>query len=408
MSERLRAFLVMSAVLLAVAGRAPAAGTAEAPGSGAVKEPVKLTLWCEYEPPTVDVLNQQLKKLLPSISVTAVRRTELSEAMKQFGSDANSAPDLFAYAHDKLGLWVTMGIIEPLDRYFPAEKQKDFLPMTLEAARYNGKIYAMPLYYETLLFMYNRKLLDSPPKTTDELLALMKERRKDGNYGFVEMYTSSYFAAPWFNAFGGVMIDEKSGPGLNGKGFVDALTYHAAFLPYLDSGGDWTTSTTLFLEGNAAATINGPWFVGNIAGAGISLGVAPLPIVSPINKPLAPFAGVQGIHLVKAGRNKEAAIEVIRFLQQPDVGEALGEVLGCAPAHRKAYENETIKHNAIIPVLRAVADSAIPMPKLPAMDIMWAATDTALLNITKKGGDIAAELDKAQAWATSKIAEMGQ
>jgi arabinogalactan oligomer/maltooligosaccharide transport system substrate-binding protein len=236
----------------------------------------------------------------------------------------------------------------------------------------------------------------------------MKERTRDGNYGFVEMYTSSYFMAAWFNAFGGVMIDEKSVPGLDGKGFVDALAYHKAFLPYLDSGGDWTTSTTLFLEGKAASTINGPWFVGNIKAAGIELGLASLPVVSPINKPLAPYAGVQGVHLVKAGKHKEAAIQVIRFLQQPDVGQALGEVLGCAPAHRKAYDSGTIRQSAIIPVLRSVADAAVPMPKVPAMDIMWRATDDALLAIAKKGGDVTAELEKAQAWAIGRIAEMGQ
>lgn len=408
MLRRWMRFFAIAGIMLAVAGVSCAEGKSEPTGAGGATEPIKLTMWSEYEPGQIDVLNEQFKKLLPAISVNVVRRSELSNAMKQFGADSQSAPDLFTYAHDKLGLWVTMDIIEPLDRYFPKEKQKSFIPMTLDAVRYDGKIYAMPMYYETLLFMYNKKLVTSPPKTTDELLAFMKAKTKDGSYGFVEMYSSPYFAACWFNAFGGFMINEKSEPGLNSKGFVEALTYHKVFLPYLDRAGDWATTTTLFLEGKAASIVNGPWFVSNIASAGIELGVAPLPVVSPINKPLAPFAGVQGVHVVKAGKNKAAAIEVIRFLQRKDVGEALGQVLGCAPAHLDAYENETIKHHPIIPVLKVVADGATPMPKVPAMDIMWAETEKALVSITRNNADIQTELDKAQAEAIKRIAEMGQ
>ena len=373
-----------------------------------VAEPVKLTVWCEYQPGTIQTLNEVFKKLLPDIAVDVQRKEQLSDAMKLVGTDPAGAPDLFCYAHDKLGLWVTLGIIDPLDEYFPADKQADFVPMTLDAVKFNDKIYAMPMYYETLLFMYNKKLLDKAPATTDELLAMMKEKTKDGNYGFVEMYSSEYFAACWYNAFGGFMVNDKSEPGLNSQGFIDAMEYHKQFLPYLDKMGDWGTTCALFLAGKAASTINGPWFTTDVAKAGIELGVAPLPVVSSINKPLAPFSGVQGVHLVKVGNNKEAAIKVIKFLQQKDVSEALGMVVKVAPANLKAYDNEIIKNDPIIPVLKAAAAAAPPMAKVPAMDVMWTVTGNALVAITRNNADIKATLDAAQADAVALIAAMGK
>lgn len=67
----------------------------------------------------------------------------------------------------------------------------DFLPMTLSAGEYQGDKYQLPLYYEALLFLYNKDLMETAPETTDELLELMKNETTA-----ISMYLSSSIPLP--------------------------------------------------------------------------------------------------------------------------------------------------------------------------------------------------------------------
>ncbi len=370
------------------------------------KKTVELTMWHELEPAVANIVSEQFKKLEPEIKVNVVRKEKSNDALKLIASDSKGAPDFYWYAHDKIGLYATMGILEPLDPYISADKLNDFIPMTQSAGVFNGKRYQVPAYYETLLFMYNKKLLTAVPKNTDELLAMMKEKTKDGNYGFVEQHSTAYYVAAWINAFGGNIINEKVEPGLNKQETIDAIAYHKQFVPLMPKDGEWNTVTTLFKEGKAASTINGPWLVADVKKAGIDVGFAPLPVVSKNGKALSPYAGVQGIMLLKACKEKEAAAKVIKFMLEKDMGEAISLATGSAPANKKAYDNESIKNNELIKAMKATAENAVPMPNIPQIDVMWSSTENALAAINKNNADVKTEMDKAQKEALKNIESM--
>lgn len=370
------------------------------------KKTVELTMWHELEPAVANIVSEQFKKLEPEIKVNVVRKEKSNDALKLIASDSKGAPDFYWYAHDKIGLYATMGILEPLDSYIPADKMNDFIPMTQSAGVFNGKRYQVPAYYETLLFMYNKKLLNTVPKNTDELLAMMKEKTKDGNYGFVEQHSTAYYVAAWINAFGGNIINEKIEPGLNKQETIDAIAYHKQFVPLMPKDGEWNTVTTLFKEGKAASTINGPWLVADVKKAGIDVGFAPLPVVSKNGKALSPYAGVQGIMLLKACKEKEAAAKVIQFMLEKDMGEAISLATGSAPANKKAYDNENIKNNELIKAMKITAENAVPMPNIPQIDVMWSCTENALAAINKNNADVKTEMDKAQKEALKNIESM--
>jgi arabinogalactan oligomer/maltooligosaccharide transport system substrate-binding protein len=314
----------------------------EAPAATA--EPVELTLWHTAEDGVVSVLQEQLAKLEPAIKVNIVRKENMSDTLKLAAGDANALPDLIWYAQDNIGMLAEMGVLEPIDDYVDAEAFGKFLPMTQTAGEYNGKHYQIPAYYETVMFMYNKALLTEVPKTTDELLAMMKEKTKDGNYGFVKQHSTAYYVSAWIHAYGGSIINEKAEPGLDSQAMIDALTYHKQFADLMPTDGEWNTVTTLFLEGKAASMANGPWFVSQVKDAGIDLGVAPLPVCSVNNKPLQPYSGVQGVCLVSTCKNKDAAKTVLNFLCQKDLGEALALKNSSAPAHSEAYNNPDIQN----------------------------------------------------------------
>ena len=84
-----------------------------------------------------------------------------------------------------------MGILATVEPLLDDGALEKYLPMTMDAATYKDHLYQLPLYFETLLFMYNRRYMqdDEVPATTDELLTYMESNTGRGRYGFVEQHS---------------------------------------------------------------------------------------------------------------------------------------------------------------------------------------------------------------------------
>lgn len=387
----------------------PAANPAVTSAASTVKkEPVNVTIWYENDQKIGDALQQQLDTLSPDVKVTVQRKDKMTDALKLVGNDPQSAPDMFFFAHDKTGLYAEMGILAPITDFISKDSLSDFIPMTLNAGTYNNTMYLLPIYFETQMFMYNKKLMNSPPKTTDDLLKFTQANTKNGTYGFVEQHSTAYYAVSWIHAFGGYIINNDSQPGLNLQGTVDSLKYHQQFVKYQPTDGDYNTMTALFKEGKAASTINLPNLAVDAKQSGIDVGFASLPVVNSTKKQLSPYAGVQGVYVLKssASNKKDAIASVLQALEKPEVGVAMSKITNDAPANNKAYSDSSVSSNEIVMTLKESADSVVPMPNVPAMDVMWSVTENMLSAVNKKGGDPKTEADKAQKNALSQIADM--
>lgn len=203
------------------------------------KDPVTIKIWHEGEEGIVKELQAELDKLAPDVVVKIERKEKLTDSLKLVGNDPNSAPDMYLFAHDKIGVMAQMGILSPITDFISKNDMADLIPMTVNAATYKDQIYQLPIYFETQMFMYNKKLMKNPPATTDDLLAYMKENTKNGTYGFVEQHSTAYYAASWLHAFGGYIINDKAEPGLDLKATQDAVTYHKQFVKYMPVDGEY-------------------------------------------------------------------------------------------------------------------------------------------------------------------------
>ena len=222
---------------------------------------MNITVWHCADATIADTLQKQVDALAPEIVVTFERKENMSDALKLVGDDPESAPDMFMWAHDKVSTFAQMGILSPITDVLTEDDLADFLPMTLSAGEYQGDKYQLPLYYEALLFLYNKDLMETAPETTDELLELMKNETTADQYVFVEQHSTSYNAAAWIQGFGGYLINENREPGLNLPQTVEAMEYHKQFVSYMPADGEYNTVTTLFTEGKAASTIEVPgWY----------------------------------------------------------------------------------------------------------------------------------------------------
>ncbi|MCD7744942.1 MAG: extracellular solute-binding protein, partial [Lachnospiraceae bacterium] len=241
----------------------------------------QLVIWHDKEDAVIEALQEYLDEAVPDLEIVFEKKTSLTDSLKLVGNDPSAAPDLFIFAHDKIGVFAEMGILTPITELLDEDALDDYLPMTIEAVTYKDNIYQLPLYFETLLFMYNRRYMsdEDVPATTDELLAYMEENTGRGRYGFVEQHSTAYYAAGWIHGFGGSIIDDDGNPFPDEQAVKDALAYHLSFVELMPGETEYSTVNTLFLEGKADSTIGGPWMVPSAREAGIDLGIAAMPVV---------------------------------------------------------------------------------------------------------------------------------
>ena len=373
-------------------------------------DPNTIVIWHDKEDAVAEVLQEQLNTLNPDVTVVLEKKSDLTESLKMVGNDPKSAPDMYIFAHDKIGVYAEMDILSPITDIIPKEELDVYMDGTIDAATYKGEIYQLPIYYETLLFMYNRLYMkdDEVPTTTEELYAYMEANTAGGHYGFVEQHSTPYYAAGWINGFGGDILDAEGNANLNSKEVVDALNYHKKFVELMPGETEYATVNTLFSAGMAHSTIAGPWMIPTVKENGMDVGVAPMPTIDETGTPIAPYMGVQGVQVLKnAAKNKPEAVEkVLRVLMDPSVEVQLAEASGCAPANESCYDLDEIKNDEVVMMMKQTADHAVPMSNRPEMDVMWTVLGNLLTDVNLSGKDVNESVEAAQAQAESLIESM--
>ena len=376
--------------------------------------PVTITVWHDGDEGIMQTIADQVNAQLAADQITVVfeKKTDMPNQLKLYGSDAANAPDMYFYAHDVLGSFVAMDILAPLsDVVDTSSILSDHLSMTVEAGQIGGTQYLLPVYFETLVFLYNKALWEGDiPGTTEELYDYMVAHTDTaaGTYAVVNQHTNAYNVSPFINGFGGYIIDENAKPGLNDPKTIEAATYNQEF-GALQADGDYNTVTTLFNEGKAAAIIGGPWLVSGIEAAGIDYGIASLSDIKlPNGNGLAPFSGIQGVGVLKVAlaEKKDALAKVLTVMASPEVGVDLANKSGCAPANNKSYDDPQVAAKEMITIIQKTASTAQPMPNIPEMGSMWGPVETMLTAINKNGADPAQAAVDAQAATEQAIADM--
>jgi len=398
-------FFLLLMMLSPVAGILPLAGCANK-----AVDTNHIVIWHDKEDAVVEVLQAAFAEALPDVTVELVRKDGLTEALKLVGNDPSAAPDLYLFAHDKIGVYAELGVLAPITDFVAESTLANYLPVTIESATYKDTLYQLPLYFETLLFLYNKDLMNERevPNTTEALYAYMEANTSGGHYGFVEQHSTAYYSIPWINGFGGKLITEDGVPQLNSAEVRAALKYHQKFLKYMPGESEYSTVNTLFLEGMADSTIGGPWLVPSAREAGINLGFSTMPVVDETGLPLAPYTGVQGVHVLKvaAEQKHDTIARVLNALTDPQVGIDLANASGCAPANMLAYDDPSVNDDPMVTTMRAIAETAEPMPNIPQMDVMWTVMGNLLVAVNMSGGVVETETTKYQAKAEQLIEAM--
>ncbi len=362
----------------------------------------EVTLWHAYRAAEQQALEEVIARYQARYPGDRVR--VLAVPYSAFASKLESAiprgngPDLFIYAHERIGGWARTRLIEPVDLDALALDSGGLLEPTVRAVTFEGHTWAVPLAYKSIALFYNRALVPKPPDTTDELVALARTQTGAGRYGLVWPTSEFYFHAPWIFGFGASLFDTSGRPRLDSEAmaasfaFVRDLVLKEKVVP---AEATTALATNLFNQGKAAMVINGPWFVGEID-PGVDYGIAVLPIVSQTGQAARPFLTVEGLFFARGGHGDPETARRLAAELASGEGAHLRATLGRqAVAWGPTYDDPKVRTDPVLAAFRAQLPFTVPMESRPEMEVVWEPAKQAL-QATLRGEPIAATLRRAQ------------
>ena len=378
----------LAAALLAALALAAGCGQAREPG---------VVLWHAYtggERAALETTATQWNAAHPELPLTLVAVPHDSFADKLTSAiPRGNGPDLFIYADDRIGAWADSGTIEPIEFYVDDARADRFSTEAMSGMSYRGSLWGLPLATKSLVLYIRTDLVPKAPTTTDELLALAPAMKKAA--GFVVAYANAdlYGHAPWLHGFGARVIDAAGHLTLATPEAAKAMAFARHLVADGIAPGDaqGPTVASLFNAGRAATAISGPWFIADIA-SNVPWTVVTLPTVSETGKPAAPFLGVESVLMSAFARDKTAAFVVMDALTSDAAAIVRARDARQVVANPAAYADPAVAKDTVLATFRAQLAHTVPMPKVPAMRMVWSPYQNALGEVLAGHADPGAQL----------------
>lgn len=278
------------------------------------------------------------------------------------------------------------GWIEPLDPYFTPEARRAYTPGAIQAATIDGKIYAVPLYYDAGLLYYRRDLLQKygagVPETWDDLIQQSKRIMGAENdpqlWGFlfqgakIEALTDSYLEILW--SMGGDVLDERGKVILDSPKAVEALRLMVSMIEPHRITPKWiveqkTDDTRMvFQDGRAVFLRNWTYawtlFQGPESKVRGKVYIAVLPKTPGYDH--ASTLGGWFLAISAFSRHKEEAWKLVEFMTGPRAQKMMATRMNFLPALVSTYNDpEVTATNPHFGPLLPVVLSARARPRVP-------------------------------------------
>ena len=306
----------------------------------------------------------------------------------QQAAAAGKGPDIWIWAHDRIGEWIAGGLLQPVA---PSKKAlADIDPLALKAFTVGGKTWGYPISIEAVALVYNKALVPVPPKTFEEVIALDKKLSASGKKAILWDYNNTFFTWPLLAAGGAYPFKLKADgnfdptvTGVNNAGGVKGTELLASLIKtgVMPKGAGYADMEAGMAQGKIAMMINGAWSWDNLKKSNINFGVARIPMVN--GKKAAPFVGVIGAMISKASPNRDVAVEFIEnyMLSVKGLKTINDDVPLGTPASKALFAE--LKSDPNIQATMASAQDGNPMPNNPEMGRFWSSMASALQNVTE-------------------------
>lgn len=272
------------------------------------------------------------------------------------------------------------GWIAPLDGLLAPDEREEFFPGPIEAATFNGRLYAVPWYVDAGVLYYRRDLLDrhglDPPRTWLELVhaaKLVLDAEQDSRLaGFVwqgKQYeglmcvTLEVLRSNGTDLWSGDL--DRAEDGL--RFLRETISTHG-ITPLSTSMADEESTRWMFGEGHALFMRNWPyaWSLLQQEGSPVrgKVGVVSLPAFSGFTS--APVLGGWMLAIPNSSTHQEIVGELVRFLTSPDTQRKVAVELGYNPVRRALYADESLLDlRPLLKDLYPILSKARPRPVTP-------------------------------------------
>ncbi len=381
--------IACSALGLAAALGAPCAHAARPP----------LVVW--HTPEGARALRESSVGFTRETGVPVVVETpDEGPAKFQQAAAAGKGPDLYVYAHDRIGEWIAGGLLHSVSPH--RAMLQDIDPLAWRGFTHQGRLWGYPMSVEAITLVYNKALIQRPPQTWDEVFEIDRRMRPQGRRAILWDYTNNYFTFPLLAAHGGYAFRRREDGSIDsldvgvansgavrGAQVVERLIREGV----MPAGSGYPEMEAAMGSGRVAMMINGPWSWVNLRRAGIDFGVARLPRLD--GRACVPFVGVKGIMVNRATRQRELCAELVEHhllsasgVRRLNAAEPLGAVAS------REYFAELAVDERIRTIMESAQDG-IPTPSNPEMGRFWSAMKTALTNLSEGRQEARAALEAA-------------
>lgn len=339
----------------------------------------RVLLWHAWPEPKAAALTAVLNRfqaLYPEVVVKQQAFATPAALLSQFqtAAAAGLGPDLILAPSGWIRPLHEAKLIDNIAAVLPSTTIDRFWPAARTAMRYQGGIYGLPLAVETMVLYYDRRLVEQPPATLDELLAAAK----DGQ--IVELSTTFVDAFWGVQAFGGQLLDSDGRVTLDQGGFAE-------WLAWLETA---RATPDLILEANRAALLERfiaggvAYYVGQtneyaaiLAGrtpdpaAGNQAAVAQIGVAALPQGPSAsagPFLQTEGLLFsnVSSANQRVLALALAQFITNAEQQTTLMRTAGLLPANRRVQVNVALE--PVIAAMLTQVRTAAPLPNSPLLD----------------------------------------
>jgi arabinogalactan oligomer / maltooligosaccharide transport system permease protein len=361
-----------------------------------------IVLWHSYrgdEERALELLARTYEKAHPGVSIDVLAVPfEAYAAKLEAAIPRAHGPDLFIQAHQWIGPYLDEHLVVPIGDALPDEDVPAFDAASMRAVTSNGVRYAVPLANKSLaLYVNSALLLTTPPSI--EALAAMRRTLPEGVYPLAYRATNSYYHAPFLHAFGGRLVEERGGFAFFGAEAAASLAFvrdlmREGAVPLEPSGA---LAKELFVEGRAAAAIDGPWLAAELGeGASVRYRIEPLPPAVTGGPPMQPLLTVEAAFVSPAGATRLEVRALARWLGGREAGVVRALVGQQVVARGDVFLDPRLAHEDRLRAFALAASGAVPMPATVSMQAAWEPANQAIQKVLNADADPTLALAEAK------------
>ncbi|OPA74236.1 ABC transporter substrate-binding protein [Paenibacillus selenitireducens] len=336
----------------------------QAPNKETSKEKVELNFWYGWAGKEGEAMEGLISEFNQSQDRITVKGLTQGDNQKQMAAiTGGNPPDLATNDAANVGAWGSKGAMMALEDLISQNKTdlSDFIPAALDAVKYNGKIYALPVAVHVKMLFYNKDLLkeagyDAPPKTMAEL-KVMSEKLTQMNGKSLERVAIPPMLDPFATsfAFGGLFWDDQNKQVTSdNEGIKKAFQYVKGMWSKYDSKeldrfssalGNYASAQNPFFTGKYAMTIDGEWlptFIKQYA-PNLNYGLTPVPYDE--SDPGLKDAGqllTTILYIPRGAKHPQEAYEFMQWLLSKESSVKLMSKIGNLPPRKSAADDPAL------------------------------------------------------------------